>query len=160
MERSGPRHTVPVAADGHCKNCGLYGLHRPRLSNGCRPLILAVMNVRRMSIICDVRSVPPSTPLVCRTGSRTAIEFRQQLTKRILLMLFLVHITTHWKKIHGGSHLAAVLQAVCLLTAAAVTGPGCASSRQQVEKTVYNNTRDVDHITRHIDQPCPPVRSI
>ena len=70
-------------------------------------------------------------------------------------MLFLVHITTHWKQFHGSSHLAVVLQAVCLLTA--VTGLGCASSRQQVEKTVYNNTRDVDRITRHIDQPCPPI---
>lgn len=45
----------------------------------------------------------------------------------------------------------------CAAAFAALLAAGCASSKQQCQKTIWNNTDEVDLVSQQIDEPVPPM---
>jgi len=45
----------------------------------------------------------------------------------------------------------------CLTALIALVAAGCASSKQQCQKTIWNDTSEVDCVTQQIDNPSPPI---
>ncbi len=46
---------------------------------------------------------------------------------------------------------------LCLMALTALVFAGCASSKQQCQKTIWNNTDEVDGVSHQIDNPSPPI---